>query len=159
MSKKIIFIAAGGALLILVIGMGAGFYLLWGKVTSMSQALEDAKKEGAEGEENAEDPATQIGPKFPLDTMIVNLADTGGNRYVRLTMELELSAMELDTELKARSSQIKDAMLMTISTRTLADINSAEGKNSLRNDIIAKVNGLVQTGTVSNIYFTEFVIQ
>ena len=91
--------------------------------------------------------------------MIVNLADQGGKRYLRITMELELSAPELTAEIDKRLPQLRDAILMILPTKTYAEIGSTEGKIALRDELIAKLNSFLKTGTVTTIYFSEFVVQ
>jgi len=165
MSKKVLIIVAAGALFVIIIATGAGFYLLWNKVSSLNTALESMNKDEAEedvaeeDEAEDEDDISKIGPKYPLETMIVNLSDPGGNRYLRVTMELELNEPVLEGELNLRVPQIKDSLLMIISTKAIKEINSAEGKNNLRSEIITNLNNLLKSGSITNIYFTEFVIQ
>ena len=94
-----------------------------------------------------------------LDTLIVNLADQGGKRYLRVTMELELSAPEVYEEIDLRMPQIRDAILMVLPTKQYADISTTEWKVQLRDEMIARMNTILKTGTITTIYFTEFVVQ
>ncbi|MBL0716792.1 MAG: flagellar basal body-associated FliL family protein [Desulfosarcina sp.] len=48
---------------------------------------------------------------------------------------------------------------MIIPTRTFEDLNSAEGKIKLRDELLSKLNALLMENYIKNIYFTEFVIQ
>ena len=48
---------------------------------------------------------------------------------------------------------------MILPTKRFDDIRTVEGKTSLRNEILAKLNSLLGLEGVANIYFTEFVIQ
>jgi flagellar FliL protein len=91
--------------------------------------------------------------------MIVNLADQGGKRYLRITMELEMSTPELIAEIDTRLPQLRNALLMILPTKQYADIGSTEGKILLRDELIAKMNGILKTGTIETIYFSEFVVQ
>ena len=155
MPKKLMFGVIGGVMAILVVGMGAGFYLLWNKVSALNTAIENMNVEKVDAQEKK----AVIGPKYPLETLIVNLSDPGGNRYLRLSLELELSKLELEKELKMRSSQIKDALLMIISSKGIKDINTAEGKNRLRIRIMERLNEILTAGPITSVFFTEFVIQ
>ena len=155
MSKKLLFIVIGGVLVVLVAGMGTGFYLLLNKISSLHPVPKTMNKEGAGSEKDA----AAMGPKYPLETLIANLSDPGGNRYLRVTMEFELSTPGLEEELKLRNSQIKDSLLMTISTMGLREINTVEGKNGLRTRIMERLNGFLKGGAITSVFFTEFVIQ
>jgi flagellar FliL protein len=154
MSTKMLIIIIGAAVLIMG-SIGAGFFVMWTKVNAInSQAM------AAEGEEQAEAPAApKIGPIHPLDTFIVNLADEGGTRYLRTTMKLELADDQSLTFVQERLPLIRDSILMILPTKNYADISTVEGKKTLRDELIAKLNVIMIPGSVTNIYFTEFVVQ
>ena len=154
MSKKVLIIII--IIFLLVVGiMGAGFFVLWSKVSSTAPPLE---KE-SEKIEDVKSDKTRIGAVYPLDTFIVNLADQGGARYLRVTMNLEIKDETLAEELEKRLPQIRDNILMIIPTRKFEDINSIGGKNALRDEIITSLNDILSEGSITNLYFTEFVIQ
>jgi flagellar FliL protein len=100
-----------------------------------------------------------LGPIFSLETFIVNLADKGGKRYLRVTMDLELGNPELETELTKRLPQVRDSVLMVLPSKRFEDISSADGKLALRDEILDVLNGFLTQGQVSKIYFKEFVVQ
>ncbi len=147
-----IILIAFAALLIL---MGVGFYILWNKATPVDPQAEDAQNKSA-AIENDKD---LIRPVYSLETFIVNLFDRGGTRYLRTTMDLELNNKDTIAEIEQRLPQIRNTILMIIPTKSSDELTSFEGKMALRNEIMEKLNSFIRTGSVSNIYFTEFVIQ
>jgi len=154
MSKKnlYIFIIIG---LVIIVAMGAGFYLLWNKLSTLNPQSEKV----SENMIKDEFAGGNIGPMHSLDTFIVNLADQGGRRYLRVTMDMELKNQENSDELMKRIPQIRDAVLKLLPTKSMKDIHSVAGKNALRDEIISKLNSLLKKEIITNIYFTEFVIQ
>lgn len=158
MSAKVIIIIA--AAFILVMGMmGAGFFFMWQKMSTTVAQIQNQGQEETAGEEEVAEEDTTLGPIYKMDTMIVNLADQGGKRYLRITMELEMSTPELIMEIDTRLPQLRDAILMILPTKQYADIASTEGKVHLRDELIAKMNEILKTGTIQTIYFSEFVVQ
>jgi len=152
MSKTLLIIII--AVILLCMGMvGAGFFVLWKKIEQIPQPPPAA------GEIPIEEEESGIGPLYTLDTMIVNLADHGGKRYLRVTMALELSDIEAEATIEGRLPQIRDAVLMILPTKNYNDISTTEGKIALRDELMEKINSLMTKGKVNNIYFTEFVIQ
>jgi flagellar FliL protein len=152
MSKTLLIIII--AVILLCMGMvGAGFFILWNKIEQISQRPPET------GEIPIEEEESTIGPLYTLDTMIVNLADHGGKRYLRVTMALELSDIEAETTIEGRLPQIRDAVLMILPTKNYSDVSTTEGKIALRNELMEKINSLMTKGTVVNIFFTEFVVQ
>lgn len=136
--------------------MGAGFYVLWHKASSHDPQIEQKQEKDAEEEKDDSD---IIKPVHSLDTFIVNLADRGGTRYLRATMDMELSDEKTKAEIEKRLPQIRDAILTIIPSKSIKDINTIEGKTALRDEIMKKINTFIKKGRVTNIYFTEFVIQ
>jgi len=96
---------------------------------------------------------------YSLNTFIVNLADKGGRRFLRITMDLELKDESFAEEIDKRLSQTRDSILMILPTKRFEDINSIEGKIALRDEIIIKLNSFFKNVIITNIYFVEFVIQ
>jgi flagellar FliL protein len=152
MSKTALIIIISVA--VLFMGMvGAGFFILWNKISQIPQDPAAVEEIAVEEEENV------IGPLYTLDTMIVNLADHGGKRYLRVTMALELSDPEAATTIESRLPQVRDAILMILPTKKYDDVSTTDGKITLRGEVMEKINGLMTKGRVNNIYFTEFVVQ
>ena len=152
MSKTMLIIIM--SVVVLFMGtVGAGFFILWNKISQIPQNPAIADDVAVEEEENA------IGPLYSLDTMIVNLADHGGKRYLRVTMALELSDPDALTTIESRLPQVRDAILMILPTKNYADVSTTDGKIALRSEVMEKINSLMTKGQVNNIYFTEFVVQ
>jgi flagellar FliL protein len=141
---------------IFMLGMGGGMYMLWNKLTMIS--VQTSANAGVQPNQDHGGEAP-LGPIYPLTTFIVNLADKGGSRYLRITMDLELGNAELESELNKRLPQIRDGILMILPSKRFEDISTVEGKIALRDEIMEKLNGLLAQGKITNIYFKEFVVQ
>lgn len=152
MSNKVVIIILG--VVVLMMGMmGAGFFMLWSKMS-----VTVAQVRNAEGSEQTQKEVS-MGPLYKMDTLIVNLADQGGKRYLRVTMELELSSTEVQEEIEKRMPQLRDAILMILPTKKYVDISTTQGKIALRDEILNKMNSYLKRGSIATIYFTEFVVQ
>jgi flagellar FliL protein len=164
MSNKMLLILIG-LVLVLVLGMGGGMFMIWTKLPAASPkaAVPETEAEAIADKAKPE----EIGAVVSVDTFIVNLADPGGNRYLRVTMDFELAGKPADKsaaktageEFARRMPQIRDATLMILSTKRYADISTTEGKTSLREQILNGVNSLLASSQISRIFFKEFVIQ
>jgi flagellar FliL protein len=155
MSNKLVVILVG-LLFILVLGLGGGMIMIWTKLSAVGAVVAPPVDE-----KNAEKPkAEEIGKIVSMDTFIVNLADPGGNRYLRLTMDLEVvGGKPAEEEMAKRVPQLRDAILMILPTKRYADICTTEGKTAIREELTSAVNGLLASAKVARIYFKEFVIQ
>ena len=155
MSNKVLILLIG-VLMIFMLGMGGGLFLMWNKLSAINVQT-NANAGVQPGQEvTVEQP---LGPIHGLETFIVNLADKGGNRYLRVTMDLELGNPELEIELVKRLPQVRDSILMILPSKRFEDINSAEGKIALRDEIMTTLNEYLTQGQITKIYFKEFVVQ
>ncbi|UCD77832.1 MAG: flagellar basal body-associated FliL family protein [Desulfobacterales bacterium] len=155
MSNKILIVLIG-VLMVFMLGMGGGLFMMWTKLSELS--VQSAANAGVNPDQ-ANSIEQPLGPIYSLTTFIVNLADKGGNRYLRVTMDFELGNPELETELNKRLPQVRDSILMILPSKRFDDISSVEGKIALRDEILEKLNSLLTQGKITNIYFKEFVVQ
>lgn len=153
MSNKLMYLVVA-VLLVLTIGLAAGFFMMWNKLSNMNAQGNLMVYPAAQPGQTA-----TMGPLYTLDTFIVNLADQERNRYLRVTMDLELTESADANKINGRLSQVRDNILMILPSKQFEEISSMEGKTALRNEIIASLNGLFNRRLVNNIFFTEFVVQ
>ena len=94
---------------------------------------------GADGEEEAVAQVTV--PTFlPLDNMVANLADPGGDRFVQLGITLELADEKTASTVKQYLPSIRNGILMLVSQHTADELLAREGKEKLAADILAEVS-------------------
>lgn len=102
---------------------------------------------------------SDIGILYPLDTFTVNLKSDAGRRYLKVTMSLELEGEELSLELDAKSPVIRDRVIRILTSKSLEEISSKQGKQKVSVQIMDTLNAMISDGDIRGIYFTEFVIQ
>ncbi|HPC47644.1 MAG TPA: flagellar basal body-associated FliL family protein, partial [Deltaproteobacteria bacterium] len=95
----------------------------------------------------------------PLDPFIVNLADAQGQRYLKAVVQLETDNPAAEAEINTKLPQVRDEILMILSNKTFDDVASVAGKRMLKREIAQAVNRYLVEGRVTNVYFTEFVVQ
>jgi flagellar FliL protein len=116
------------------------------------------------------------GLMYELDTQVVNLAEPGGMRYLQASLVLEFSPLmddlyKLEGEERALAEEdfrnsidsrrpvIDDIVMSTLSSKTFNEITTIEGKQALKEELMAKINDALGYQGVVNIYFTDFVVQ
>jgi len=157
MSKKLIIILTAVVFLV-VLMMGGIFFMMWSKVSKMEGQLVPVEEPQEEEEETVEE-ETVVKPIFPLKSFIVNLAGENGKRYLKIKMDLEIANEEFNDALRMRIPQIRDSIMMILTSKRYDDVKDTEGKIALRQDIQNRVNSFFKEPCVSNIFFTDFVIQ
>jgi flagellar FliL protein len=155
--SKLLFIIIGVVFLLVIGGMAGGFFLMWTKISTMSAAVENPSQANASVAEASQ--AVPIGVTYPMQTFILNLADEKGIRYLKVRIELEVANGVETAQLDNRVPQMRDKILMTLTTKTLEDVITSAGKDSLRKELIDQLNAFSNQKLITNLYFTEFVIQ
>ena len=141
--------------LIIVMAVGGGLFVLWGKVSNSTP--ETVEKAGEVAPKK--DGKLMVKVLLSLETFVVNLADPGGKRYLRVSMALELNDKDFVEEAKKATPQIRDKILMILPAKKFKDIRTSSGKDSLRKEIIAELAPLLKNCKITNLYFQEFVVQ
>jgi flagellar FliL protein len=135
-SKKMLIII--GAVLVLVLGGGGGFFYI-------SKQRAAAAEEGEDGGSHAK-PAAKAEHKgvppayLPLDNMVVNLADPGGERVAQIGITLEVVDAHASDSVKAYMPTIRSGILMLVSQRTAEEMLKPEGKAKLAKDILRETS-------------------
>lgn len=75
-------------------------------------------------------------PLTPLDNMVVNLADPGGEKVAQVGVTLELSDVKAIDKVKMYLPSIRSGILLLISQRTAEELLLIEGKEKLAADIL-----------------------
>lgn len=119
----------------------------------MEQVAEGEKKTEAAEKAVPE----EIGKVIPLETFIVNLAGSKGRKVLKVNMELEVKGTDVVQEIDNRKAQIRDFIIIILSSKTIEEVSVKEGKDQLRNEIRDNINTFLVKGKVSNVYFTEFI--
>ena len=100
-----------------------------------------------------------IGPTYAFDQIIVNLASQSGRRYLKTTINAELSSDNLMVELDTKKPAIRDTMISVLSSKTFEEISTAKGKENLKNELVERINESLVDGKIVNLFFTDFAIQ
>jgi flagellar FliL protein len=140
-------------LILLIIGGLVAYFLLFNNSDNnqpTGEKKEIVKKTNA---------LAEIGPIYPLDQFIVNLASNNADRYLKCKISLELSMPELQQEIDKKLPAIRDIIISILSSKSVEEIQTIRGKNKLKEEIKRKINEILTSGEIKNVYFTEFVIQ
>ena len=145
-------VSAGG-------GVGGGMFLAGSKAAEAEAAAAEAAAEAGEEAEVPVETEKFSERVFELDPFVVNITSEGYPRYLKLKLELELDKVETTEEAEQRLAQVRDTIILLLSSKRLTDISEFEGKALLKDDIRNRINGILQTGQVNSVLFTELVVQ
>lgn len=137
-SKKMLIIIIA-AVAVLAIGGVAAFFVL------KSPATEEAEEAPAAKPKAVKKPAAHaksIEPPvyLPMDSMVVNLADPGGERVAQIGVTLEVEDAHTVDTVKPYLPKIRSGVLMLIARRTAEELLKPEGKDKLAEDILVEAS-------------------
>ncbi len=133
-----------------------------GEAGAAEHATESHEEDAAEGHakgaggEHGGAPAPQF---VSIDSFVVNVSDGENDRFLKVKIDLEVSSAEVGKEIEQRMPQVKDIMIGLLSSQNATTVRSMEGKDHLREQVLARLNAVVRTGVVRQVLFTEFVVQ
>ncbi|MEO8248558.1 MAG: flagellar basal body-associated FliL family protein [Burkholderiales bacterium] len=130
---KLKFVVLGLVFLLLAAGGAGGAWFYLGKQNHES------------GGEHAAAPAPEHRPSatptyMPLETMVVNLADPGGERVAQIGVTLDIESDKIAAQIKTMLPAIRSRMLMLVSQRSSTELLKRDGKEKLADDIAAEIS-------------------
>lgn len=165
-------------LLVILGGLGGGGYYAWIKFFKPPPAEEtseqappegdkkpeekkDAKKEEKKEEKKdakKDDKAPK--PVTSITGIVTNLADSGGRRYVRMSVEFDFKDEHVAAEFGEKyQARVKDAILTLLWSKTSEDLSSVDGMLAFRTELQNRVNQIMGPGSVRQVFITDRVIQ
>lgn len=138
-SKKKLLVIVGALIVVLALaGAGAMFFL-----KKKNAGIDEDGEDGAAAETSHSAPAhdKKSPPTFlPIDNLVVNLADTGGERFAQVGITFQMADAHSADELKTNMPQVRSAVLMLVSSRSSEELLSREGKEKLARTIAAEAS-------------------
>lgn len=96
---------------------------------------------------------------FALEPFVVNLTDPRGAKFLRVALYLELAGPAVAEMAKARTPQIRDAVITLLTAKTSEELIHPEGKLQLKDEINIRVNQILGENAVRDVFLTDFVMQ
>ncbi|HEX7556046.1 MAG TPA: flagellar basal body-associated FliL family protein, partial [Leptolinea sp.] len=153
-------------------------------ITGKQQAENSPTKEATtkEGTTIKNTPSSESAEVLPgqgimidTSTKIVNLAEPGGKKFIRVTATLEFeppagyaempaeektaALTTFTTEINSKIPVLDDTIVTLLSSKDFQSVYTTEGKDNLRKEIMDAVNTRLPTHKVIYVYFKEFVMQ
>ena len=170
-----------GKIILMVAGLLLGAAVAGGAFFLFGESLGISGKPGETKIKYIEKP--KVGVMLPLRERIVNLADPGVMRYLKISVVLEVADFsgkeipkgekykekqdELKKEMGGTLPMIDDELTALLTGKTSGELMSPEGKAKLRDDLKSRINRALEKAShdpkerqeVLSVYFSDFIIQ
>jgi flagellar FliL protein len=143
--------------LLLLVGGGAGLYFSGALNSTLHKkdAAADAKADASGKDANK-------GPGYYYDVpdILVNMNDSGSKqRYLKLSMSLELASKEEQPKLEAVMPRITDGFQTYLRELRVDDLRGSAGIYRLRLELLARVRAAADPVVVRDVLFREILVQ
>jgi len=170
-----------GKIILMALGLLLGAGAALGATLVFGESLGITTKPGETKIKYIEKP--KFGIMMPMRERIVNLADPGVMRYLKVSVVLEMADSklkelpkgeeykkkqeELKKDMSATSPMIDDELTAILTGKSSAELMSPDGKARLRDEIKTRVNKSLEKMAhdpaerqeVLSVYFSDFIIQ
>ncbi len=108
----------------------------------------------------ADDDDAPFGEFVEMDALVINPRGTDGRRYLMARVGVEAATPETLERLDVLGPAASDAILESLSSRTVAELSNITLRDSLKQDIRSSLNRVLgDDGPVTRVYFTQYVLQ
>lgn len=115
-------------------------------------------KEGAHSEEGS-DNHEGAGPLLALDSMVTNMSEPDSDRYLKVSMQLRITSEGARSEVESHLVPVRNQILLYLSSLTIAETSGADNKREIQRRVKRLANEAMPSSRITQVYFTEFVIQ
>lgn len=147
-NKNILLIVIAIVLIIGVVGGGAfaGYYF----ATKNAPVAQQQPSSHSSVEETT----------IELEEMIVNLADDSAKRFlkIKLVIAYDSKNKKFAKELESKKVVVKDSIISVIRAKKATDL-TPKGSEDLKTEILTRVNAIFSTGKLTNVYYSDFLVQ
>ena len=160
--KRKLILLIVGAILLLAIGIGAGFFV--GNMT----ADEPDSAESAEVDEEEEDSDRKKKDDrhniyITVGKLLAAVEHNGSTRYIQAEVDLVGYEKSVMDDAQHNVPALRNRLLLLFSSQNFDDVRTIAGRERLRVESLKAVNDVLELGPkgdrVEDVYFTAFVIQ
>ncbi len=94
---------------------------------------------------------------FDLGDFTTNLSDASELKYIKTGVTLELSNKSLEKEVTVNEPLLDDCIIGLLNSETSDDIMA--NRTSFKNAVMSQLNKHLNTGEITNVYFSDLIMQ
>ena len=162
--KRKLILLIVGAILLLAIGIGAGFFV--GNMTaddpdSAESAEVDEEEEEEDSDRKKKDDRHNI--YITVGKLLAAVEHNGSTRYIQAEVDLVGYEKSVMDDAQHNVPALRNRLLLLFSSQNFDDVRTIAGRERLRVESLKAVNDVLELGPkgdrVEDVYFTAFVIQ
>ena len=162
----------------LAAGAGGGLFVVGPAMAKGIAPVAHAKKADAADDEAATDEASadegdasadesaskkdggeKAAEVYTLDNLVLNPAESGGTRFLLLSITFQTKDAKVLEAMKARDAELRDVVLVTLGAKTVEQLADMRTRESLKAELVSATKKLLKKKSKLQVYFPQFVIQ
>ncbi|MCX5767524.1 MAG: flagellar basal body-associated FliL family protein [Gemmatimonadetes bacterium] len=145
----------------LVFGVGMGAFVAGPTIAHRlaPRPAGDSAEAGKEKKAEAKGEAGKESPVLLLDNLVMNPAASGGQRFLLISIGLQVSDALAHAELKKREIEARDAILRIFGTKTTEDLSDVSQRDGFKKEIKTALDSLLGPNVIRGVFFPQFVLQ
>jgi flagellar FliL protein len=147
--RKLVALAA----VLLAVALGAG--VAYSQFGAIDRTVQDVF--GPAGD--AEGAPIEYGEFALIDGLVVNPAQSGGARYLMVSIGLESEDPAVLEEVTTKDVVVRDAINGLLSAKTAETLTDITQRDSVKQEIRQRINAILAEGEIERLYFTQFMLQ
>ncbi len=106
-----------------------------------------------------EEAPVEYGEFLELDNLIINPSGTDGTRYLMVKIAFESGEPAALEELTTKNVVVRDAILRFLQSKTVEELSAIDQREVIKEDLRIAMNDILEKGTITRLYFTQYVLQ
>ena len=137
--------------------IGMGYMIYSSKKAELTRPSMEPLVEGGLADRADGTTVEKSGFSVPLDYFLVNLAEDQGQKLFKVEMEFDVDSVEVQEEITKRMPQVRDIIIILLSSKEYSQISTPRGKENLKEEIRDTVNSFLTKGKINKVLFTQFI--
>lgn len=146
------------ALVVLALAIGGSTFFIWRMISNNTVV---------NASETSDVTEVELKPIDLGDSILTNIAVESGNvqHFAKIQVSIGVNASDekeftaLSEKITANSASVRSELISTIGEQTYTMLNATNGKEKLADEIILRLNALLETEMICKVYFQEYFIQ
>lgn len=102
-------------------------------------------------------PTTHKTYEYDLGEFSTNLGNS--RNYFKGSIVLEITDNNLKTNIEEKNAQIRDGIISILIEKNAEEMLDSTGQKNLKKEIIEKVSSIINSDSINNIYFYDYIVQ
>lgn len=113
----------------------------------------------AEAHASAHEGGESGGSAWPIENLVLNPAGSNGTRFLMVSATFEMKDEAAKDAAKGKEAEVRDALLALLGKKPIDQLTDIGQRDAIKKEVLTAVSAIFPKGTVTRVFFPQFVIQ